>query len=47
MQSHIVLKARHPGMAEEQFLKAARETKENCPVSHVLRASILLKAMLQ
>jgi organic hydroperoxide reductase OsmC/OhrA len=34
-------------MAEEQFLKAAQEAKENCPVSHVLSASITLEATLQ
>jgi organic hydroperoxide reductase OsmC/OhrA len=31
----------------EQFLTAALEAKENCPVAHVLRASLSLKATLQ
>lgn len=46
-QSHLVLKARVPGITEDQFLKAAQEAKENCPVSQVLRASISLEATLQ
>lgn len=45
-QSHLVLKARVPGITEEEFLKAAREAKENCPVSQVLRASVSLEASL-
>lgn len=45
-QSHLVLKANVPGITEAEFLKAAQEAKENCPVSQVLRAYVSLEATL-
>ena len=43
----LVLKADVPGISEEEFLEIARDAKENCPLSKVLRAAeITLDATL-
>jgi osmotically inducible protein OsmC len=41
------LKAKVPGIARDEFLKAAEGAKANCPVSKVLNAEITLKAELE
>ena len=44
--SHIVLKAKVPGISQEQFETCTQDAKENCPVSKVLNAEISLDASL-
>lgn len=44
--SHIVLKAKVPGISKEQFETCTQDAKENCPVSKVLNAEISLDASL-
>ena len=43
---HLTVKARVPGISEEDFRKAAAAAKDGCPVSKVLRATITLDAAL-
>jgi osmotically inducible protein OsmC len=45
-QSHLVVKARVPGISREAFEKYATETKSACPVSKVLNLSISLEVTL-
>jgi lipoyl-dependent peroxiredoxin len=45
-QSDIVLKAKVPGVTNEQFQEYALTAKGNCPVSKVLNALISLDASL-
>jgi len=45
-QSHLVLKAKVPGISKEKFDACAEEAKLNCPVSKVLNANITLEAEL-
>lgn len=45
--SHIVLKAKVPGISQEQFEVCAADAKANCPVSKVLNAAISLDATLE
>lgn len=42
----LEVKAKVPGINEEQFAAAAKNAKENCPVSLVLNAQIELDAQL-
>jgi lipoyl-dependent peroxiredoxin len=44
---HLHTRAVVPDMTEEQFLAAATEAKENCPVSKLFNASIFLDAGLE
>lgn len=44
--SHLVVKAKVPGISEEQFKAAAEDAKANCPVSKVLNAEITMEASL-
>lgn len=44
--SDLVLKAKVPGISEEQFQKAAASAKENCPVSKAYSMPISLEASL-
>lgn len=44
--SHLVVKAKVPGISPEKFDEAAKDAKENCPVSKVLNATITLDASL-
>ncbi len=37
-KSHLVVKAKVPGISEEQFKTAAEEAKTNCPVSVAFKA---------
>jgi osmotically inducible protein OsmC len=44
--SHLVVKARVPGVSKEVFEKIASETKFNCPVSKALNLEISLEITL-
>jgi len=45
-QVKLELRADVPGLAKEEFLKIAEGAKQNCPVSKVLKAEIILDAQL-
>ncbi|MPT34780.1 MAG: OsmC family peroxiredoxin [Flavobacterium sp.] len=45
-QVQLDVKASVPGMSEEAFQKAALDAKENCPISQLLKAEIVLAAAL-
>lgn len=45
-QSHLVVKAKIPGITPEKFSECAADAKLNCPVSKVLKAEITLEASL-
>src|SRR5690554_5906044 len=40
VSSHLTLKAKIPGITEEQFQEIANNAKENCPISKVLNCDI-------
>ncbi len=44
--SHLVLKAKVPGIDQAKFEEAANNAKENCPVSKLLNADITLESTL-
>jgi lipoyl-dependent peroxiredoxin len=44
--SHLTVKAKVPGISADQFAEAAKDAKENCPVSKVLNANITMEASL-
>jgi len=44
--SHLVVKAKVPGISAEKFTEAANDAKENCPVSKALNMSISMDAQL-
>jgi len=46
-KSHLTLKAKVPGISQEQFDKAAEEAKANCPISKLLNAEITLDKTLE
>lgn len=39
----LTLTGEVPGMSEEDFLAAAEDAKENCPVSQALKGNVLIK----
>ena len=45
-ESHLVLKAKVPGITKEKFDECAAEAKATCPVSLLLKAAITLEAEL-
>ncbi len=45
-KSHLVLKAKIPGISQEQFDTAAADAKANCPISKLLNTEISLDASL-
>lgn len=45
--SHLVVKAKVPGISAEKFQEAARDAKENCPVSKALNMDISMDASLE
>jgi lipoyl-dependent peroxiredoxin len=45
--SHLKVKAKVPGITPEKFQEAAKDAKENCPVSKALNLAITLDAELQ
>lgn len=44
---HLALVASIPGASDEAFQAVARDAKENCPVSKLLKATITLDARLE
>lgn len=44
--SHLVVKAKVPGLDEAKFKACADDAKENCPVSQALRLEISMDAQL-
>ncbi|BAV08121.1 osmotically inducible protein OsmC [Filimonas lacunae] len=44
--SHLVLKAKVPGISKEQFDAATADAKANCPISKLLNTNITLEAEL-
>ncbi len=44
--SHLVVKAKVPGITEEQFQTAAADAKANCPVSKAYNLAVSLEASL-
>lgn len=45
--SHLVVKAKVPGITAEKFQEAAKDAKENCPVSKALNMDISMDASLE
>jgi osmotically inducible protein OsmC len=44
--SHLVVKAKVPGISQEKFQESASDAKENCPVSKALNITISMEAEL-
>jgi lipoyl-dependent peroxiredoxin len=44
--SHLVLKAKIPGISAEKFKESAEDAKLNCPISKVLNTNITLESSL-
>lgn len=44
--SHLVVKAKVPGISDSQFQECATDAKENCPVSKALNMTISMEATL-
>lgn len=44
--SHLVVKAKVPGITPEKFQESANDAKENCPVSKALNMTISMEAEL-
>ena len=44
--SHLIVKAKVPGITPEKFQEAAKDAKENCPVSKALSITISMDAQL-
>ena len=44
---HLTVRARIPGAGEEAFQTAARNAKEGCPISRLLKAEITMDAKLE
>jgi osmotically inducible protein OsmC len=44
--SHLVVKARIPGISEEVFEASVKDAEVNCPVSRVLNGKITVEATL-
>lgn len=44
--SHLDLKAKIPGISQDKFDAAAKDAKENCPISKSLTAKVSLDAKL-
>lgn len=45
-ESHLILKAKVPGIEEDQFKEIANAAKDNCPISKALSLNITLEASL-
>jgi len=44
--SHLVVKAKVPGMPNEKFQEAAEDARKNCPVSQLFNTKITMDAQL-
>jgi lipoyl-dependent peroxiredoxin len=45
-ESHLVLKAKIPGISQDKFNACAEDAKKNCPISKLLNTNIKLDASL-
>jgi len=45
-ESHLVVKAKVPGISQEAFDAAIKDAETNCPISKVLKATISVEAEL-
>jgi osmotically inducible protein OsmC len=45
--SHLIVKAKVPGISDEKFQECAKDAKENCPVSKALNMTISMDAKLE
>ena len=45
-KSHLVLNAKVPGISKEKFEECAKDAKENCPISKLLKTEISLESNL-
>lgn len=45
-KSHLVVKAKVPGIDEQKFNECAEDAKKNCPVSKLLSSDISMEASL-
>ncbi len=45
-KSHLTVTAKIPNISKEQFEESAKNAKENCPVSKLLKADISMEATL-
>ncbi|OIN56263.1 OsmC family protein [Arsenicibacter rosenii] len=46
-KSHLILKAKVPGISQEVFDASVKDAELNCPVSQVLKAEISVEATLE
>ncbi len=44
--SHLIVRAKIPGISEEKFQEVAKDAEENCPISKLLNAPITMDAKL-
>ena len=44
--SHLTVKAKVPGISKEKFEEAAKNAKENCPISKLYKTEITMEANL-
>ncbi|MFD2518730.1 OsmC family protein [Salinimicrobium flavum] len=45
-KSHLILKAKVPGISQEKFDELVKDAKENCPISKLLKAEITIETTL-
>lgn len=45
-RSHLVLRAKVPGVSQEKFDELVKQAKENCPISKLLKTEITLESTL-
>ncbi|MEP6513949.1 MAG: OsmC family protein [Parafilimonas sp.] len=46
-ESHLILKAKVPGIDKQKFEECAKDAKENCPISKLLNTNITLESTLE
>lgn len=45
-KSHLILRAKIPGISQDKFNELVKDAKENCPISKLLKAEITLESTL-
>lgn len=45
-KSHLIVKAKVPGISKEKFEEAVKSAEQNCPISKLLKAEISSEATL-
>lgn len=45
-ESHLILKAKVPGISKEKFDVSVKDAKENCPISKLLHTNITIESTL-